>query len=120
VGASHSGSTLQPSFRSEWLTGNGGIAALFGFQNEAATLIQIDEICGGRAVKLFEYHGFVDHIRVRVFIGCAGVRPDDSNEVTQLRQEERIVGAFRGRGSFPARDEVVGSARQRAYVLTTI
>ncbi len=88
------------------------IAALFGLQDEAVALVEIDEVGGGGAVELFEDHRFINHIGVRLLVRGAGLRSRNLDEVAQLRQEECVIGTFRGGRSIPSGYEGLGSIRQ--------
>jgi hypothetical protein len=81
------------------------IAALLGFEDEAASAVEVDEVGGGGTVEFLELYGFVDDVGVESFVGLTGVGAREVEEVAEFREEERQVGRFGGGGQLPTGDE---------------
>ena len=88
-----------------------GLAALLGFEDEVAALVEVDETAGDGAVEIADFNGLVEDVGVEVLDAGGGIGAFDFEEVAKLGEEELIVGAFGGVGLLPARKEVRADRR---------
>jgi hypothetical protein len=93
-----------------------GLLPCIGFEDEAASAVEVDEVGGGGTVEFLELYGFVDDVGVESFVGLTGVGAREAEEVAEFREEERVAGTFGGGGQLPTGDE----ARRRNGHIRTI
>ncbi len=83
----------------------GKVRSLFGFQDEAAALVKIDE-SAGRTVIVKELDRPLENVVVGSIVRLSGTWLGDAENLGELDQEELIIGALRRARVFPARDEL--------------
>jgi hypothetical protein len=81
------------------------VAALLGFEREAAALVEIDAAGAAGAVGVAEGDGALEDVGVAGVVGLARVRTRDVQEIAEFREEELIVGALGGGRALSARYE---------------
>ena len=90
--------------------GLGGVVlvrALFGLEDEAPALVQVDVAGGGGAVAVVEDDASLEDVGVLVVFGLGGFGPLDAEDGAEFGEEKLVVGAFgRARGPPPG-DECV-------------
>ena len=86
------------------------VAALLGFQHEAALLVQVDEaalaVLAGAVV-----HPPLEDVIVGRRVGPGRIGTGHAEHVTQLAEEELVVGSLGRAGTAPALDEGVNAGR---------
>lgn len=92
------------------------VAALFGFEDEAAAFVEVDAAGGGGAVGVAEGDGAFEDVGVGSEIARGGLGAGDVEEVGEFGKEELVVSAFSGGGGLPAGYEGGGHRRVLASV----
>ena len=67
------------------------VASLLGLKHEAMALVEINEVCCRRTVKILKHHRLVDHIDVGAFIRLARFRSGKIQMVAKFREEKSVV-----------------------------
>jgi hypothetical protein len=83
----------------------GSFAALFGFQDEAAAFVEIDEASAGEARRVTERHGALEDVVVLAGVRDGRVGPRDFQVVAEFGEEEYVVRPFRRGRGLPPIDE---------------
>lgn len=76
--------------------------ALFGLQDEATALVEVDAARTGRAVAVVEGHAPLEDVGVVPIVGRGGFRARRVEEIAEFGQKELAVGPLRRPGGFPA------------------
>jgi len=74
--------------------GFSSLATLFGFQDEAAAFVEIDETGAGETSRMTECYGTLEDVLIPAVIGDGRVGPRDFQVVAELGEKECVVGAF--------------------------
>ncbi len=87
--------------------GRGGLFfdALFGFQDEVAAMVEVDEIGGGGTIGMGHGDGAVENVAVFGLIGSGGIGVGDLKEVAEFREEKLVVCAFGTACGLPSGEE---------------
>ena len=84
-----------------------GKGALFGFREQAAGFVEIDETGGGAAVRLLMGDGALEDVKIFRVVRAGGFRVGDVQDlVAEFGEKERVVGLFRPAGFLPSFDEL--------------
>jgi hypothetical protein len=86
------------------------VAALLGFQDEAAALVEVNPTVGGGAVRLVA--GDAALVSVIPAGAAGGLRRGQVKGGAELVEEAGVVGAFRLFGAVPARDECIDGGQR--------
>jgi hypothetical protein len=81
------------------------IAALLGFEDKTAALVEIDASGAGGAVGVGERDGALEGVGVERVVGLRGLGALDGEEVAEFREEKLVVGTLGGAGFTPTRNE---------------
>ena len=73
-----------------------GIAALFGFEDEAVTTVEVDVVGSGGSVEIAEVDDLVEDVGVGCVVGLGRIGAGETKEVAELGEEEGVVGALGG------------------------
>ena len=87
------------------LLGVGRVGTLFGFQDEAAPLVEVDA-AGALLGPVVEGDGALQHVLVLGGLVGGGVWLRHANQVAEVLEEEAVVSALGSAGFLPAGCEV--------------
>ena len=105
-GIASGGSATVRDFEEEgWF---GSRAALFGFEDEAAAFVEIDETGAGEAGRVTEGYGALEDVVILGGVGDGRVGARDFQVVAEFGEEECVVGPFGGGRVAPPIDEFMG------------
>jgi len=82
-------------------------AALFGFEDEAALLVEVDAARTFRTVGIFELHAVFERVAVDHRLRPLGIGQGDTYEFAKRVREALEIRAFRAAGLAPVGDELI-------------
>ena len=81
------------------------VAPLFGLQDEASALVEIDAARADRAVSARKYDGAFEDVQIEPVVVPRRIWAIDTNQIAQFRQEKLTVRPLPGTGGLPAGNE---------------
>lgn len=89
----------------QWIGGLAILAALLGFEHEAAALVEVDPPGAGGSVAMMEDDVALEHIGVEARVGQGWIGRSHPKQGAQLGKEALAVGALRRAGVLPPLDK---------------
>ena len=68
---------------------------MFGFEHEAAALVEVDAAGGLLAAAVLKRHGPLQHVGILAGVIGGGVGARHAEQVAEILQKQAVVGAFR-------------------------